>query len=76
MDAYFEFEGEKIGVMIMPDSSPVRKVKGIEKMSGWLNFYNSRGHCGTIAFYEDYDDMTPISWSIFEKYYLKMIKEL
>lgn len=72
MDCYFEYGGETIGVRVMPDNKPIRMVRGTEKMSGFFYFYDSNGHCGAVAFYEDFDVMTPVHPEIAQKYYIEM----
>ena len=73
IDCYFEHDGETIGACVN-DNSSVRTVRGVEKMRGYFDFYNSNGYCGTEAFYEDFDDMAPVRPHIAKKYYIDMIE--
>lgn len=73
IDCYFEHDGETIGARVN-DNSSVRTVRGVEKMRGYFDFYNSNGYCGTEAFYEDFDDMAPVRPHIAKKYYIDMIE--
>ncbi len=41
MDCYFDHNGETIGAHVKNDKSSVRMVRGIEKMSGYFDFYNN-----------------------------------
>ena len=75
-DDSFEYQGETIFYRIIHDNKPIRKRDGVEKMSGFFAFTNSKGdNLGTIAFYENYEDMTPVHYSILEKYYTKLISK-
>ena len=72
MDCYFEFEGETIGVRVKDDKKPIRMMHGVEKMSGFFDFYDENGYCGTEAFYEDFENMSPVRSHIAKKYYIEM----
>lgn len=74
-DCYFEHDGKTIWVCVKPDNKPVRSVLGVEKMSGFFEFFDGDDNAlGTIAFYENYEDMTPVRTSIAEAHYIKMQK--
>lgn len=72
-DGCFENNGQMIWVRIIPDNKSVRIVQGIEKMSGFFDFFDNNGNnLGTIAFCENYDNLTPVCVSILETYYAKL----
>lgn len=73
-DGYFEYDGETITYYVRDDGRPVRMVHGVEKMSGFFNFTCNGVDLGTIAFNENYEDMTPVSNEIAMKYYMKLRK--
>lgn len=74
MDCFFEYEGETIRARIKNDKTPIRMVRGVEKMSGFFDFYDKTGYCGTEAFYEDFDDMSPVKPHIAQKYYAQLLQ--
>ncbi len=74
MDCYFEYEGETIGARIKDDNKAIRMVRGVEMMSGFFDFYDKTGYCGTEAFYENFDDMSPVQPHIAKNYYVEMIQ--
>ena len=55
MDCSFDYEGETISVHIKEDNRTIRMVRGAEMMSGFFDFYDKNGYCGTEAFYEDFE---------------------
>lgn len=74
-DGSFEHEGETIYYRIL-DNKPICMRDGIEKMSGYFQFSKRNGtNIGVIAFYENYEDTTPVYQSTAHKYYKKMIKK-
>lgn len=74
-DCHFEHEGKTICVRVKPDNKPVRMVRGVEKMSGFFEFFDSNGDTlGAIAFYENYEDMTPVRIAIAEAHYIELLK--
>ena len=74
MDCYFEHEGEKVGLRVKDDKTQIRVVHGIERMSGFFDFYDKNGYCGTESFYEDFDDMSPVKPCIAKKYYAQLLQ--
>lgn len=74
MDCIFDYEGETISARIKNDNTPIRMVRGVEMMSGFFDFYDKTGYCGTEAFYENFEDMSPVRPHIAKKYYIDMIK--
>lgn len=73
-DLRFDYNGETIQCRVVDDKSPIRMVKGVEKWRGLLDFYDANGeYIDTVAFYENYEDMTPISFEIAEKYYEEIL---
>lgn len=74
-DCHFEYEGKTIWVRVKHDDKPVRMVHGVEKMGGFFEFFDSDGNAlGAIAFYENYEDMTPVRASIVEAQYIELLK--
>ena len=72
MDCCFEYENEIIGARIKNEKTSIRMVHGIEMMSGFFDFYENTGYCGTEAFYEDFENMSPVRPHIAKKYYVEM----
>ena len=74
-DCHFEYDGKTIWVRVKPDNKPIRNVRGVEKMSGFFEFFDSNGtSLGAIAFDENYEDMTPVRIAIAEAHYIELLK--
>ena len=73
-DCRFEYEGETIGVRVMPDNKPIKTIRGVEMMSGFFYFYDINGYCGAEPFYEDFDNMKPVRPEIAKQSFIDMKK--
>ena len=74
-DCNFEYKGKTIWVRVKPDNNSIRMVRGVEKMSGFFEFFDSDGNdLGAIAFYENFEDMTPVRIDIAESHYIELLK--
>lgn len=71
------YDGNKvIFVCVESDGTPIKNVRGVEKMSGFLRFVDSNGNnLGTIDFYENYEDTSPITEDIALKYYKRLVRK-
>jgi len=74
-DCIFEYNGETLHCRIVDDNKAIRTIRGVEKMDGFIAFYKSNGeYIDSESFYEDFDDMTPMSQSIAIKYYERLLE--
>ena len=73
IDCFFEYEGETIKSHIKEDTIKIHTIDYVEKMSGFLDFYDKFGYSGTEPFYENYEDMTPVKSNIAKKYYERLV---
>lgn len=74
-DCNFEYEGKTIWVRVKPDNKPIRTVRGVEKISGFFEFFDDDGNTlDAIAFYENFEDLTPVRTSIAEAHYIELQK--
>lgn len=75
MDCYFEYEGNTIGVRAQLNDNPFRNVHGVEKISGYFNYFDSaENHLGAIAFYENSEDVLPVSADIAMRHFIELQK--
>jgi len=75
IDGSFEYANRKILFRIIEDNKPVRLIHGVQKMSGFFNYFDGNGESiGSIAFYENYEDMSPVCVGIPEKYFVRLME--
>ena len=73
MDCFFEYEGKIISLHIKNEKTKIYTIHSIEKMRGFLDFYDENGYCGTEAFCENFENMSPVKPHIAKKYYIQLI---
>ena len=67
----FEYKGETLFCKITDNNSPIRTVRGIEKMNRYLNFYNKNREAIITGWakYGTVEEMTNISQLMLEQWY-------
>lgn len=72
-DGSFILNGDTIYYHIVDDKKPIRTIKGVEKISRYINFYDiNNNHIGVKQIYGDFEDLSNISSYDAEEWYTQL----